>query len=705
MADTKVRGSEDEYGALYVGPPDEPDRYRIASEEGRGAQGVLWLAHARLAGGQETRVAVKQLISSSSINPDLWQEQYNLLAAIESVAIARVTSMFFGATEHRKNTYPVDHPRHDARTPYQVMSWAQGQNLNDWLMDNGATTRLSGRLRLLTAPASGLDALHGLDRTNAPLTGARWVAHGDVKPGNIVVSNGENPVVKLVDFGCTRIAQSPPTTMHTAQYSPPWIRVPGLAGTPVADRYALLCTLAHVILGTSPPAVYDSSGDAQYVDVAELIKALEAQLAERPALLDALAAQLTAEVPTSARPDNLAPISTLLAHLRDAATSTKLPVKTPTPAPAPSPVPVGLADAATTKLPEPPRTTPVPAPAPVRKPRLTADERWRRQQRRRRLKRTAAAAAVAAGLVAFGLGPGRPTVHSAILSLESLGKSDNTGTSASGSDGGSGVTSGAGSGTPATSAPTHTTVSQPGAPVVEHTTPPVVVPNLTSSTAAKTVSAGDIIQVAYSADRLGSGEHLLLQRSVDGGGWVTVKTLSDRSGRTSTQVPMGKKTYRVAAVDSTGKTLSSATAGTVYSFGTVPLQTLLSSHERTVTVGTSQFRYVFSGNAQSLFWNEGPDGNKAWDVTSSACRRITLDVAGTDAKGDGNAQNNETFLRITRENADAATVLVPMSTIQHLNASVTPGTSWAAVMGGSYFMYINGSASCWSTSGFTIPSF
>src|SRR5947208_2345846 len=77
------------------------------------------------------------------------------------------------------------------------------------------------------------------------------VAHGDVKPGNIVVP--DDGLAVLVDLGLMRIFDGTVIAGGTVPYAAPELFRDGAPSTPATDRFAFIATVTHAILGDTPP--------------------------------------------------------------------------------------------------------------------------------------------------------------------------------------------------------------------------------------------------------------------------------------------------------------------------------------------------------------------------------------------------------------------------------------------------------------------
>ena len=133
--------------------------------------------------------------------------------------------------------------------PFIVMELVEGRSLRDELRQEGRTSPP----RALELTAGVLDAL--------ACSHAAGIIHRDIKPGNVMLSNGRD--VKVADFGIARAvsdssgtATMAGTVIGTAQYlSPEQGR--GEAADVRSDLYSAGCLLYELLVG-EPPFVGDS---------------------------------------------------------------------------------------------------------------------------------------------------------------------------------------------------------------------------------------------------------------------------------------------------------------------------------------------------------------------------------------------------------------------------------------------------------------
>ncbi|MFC4564296.1 NPCBM/NEW2 domain-containing protein [Nocardiopsis mangrovi] len=236
---------------LFVGPDAQPDKYRLVRSVGHGGEATLYLAEVTLAGGTEP-VVVKVLDSEVAGTPEQfaelshrWNEQAELLRFINRLGVVGVREHFEGAPEHPRGGAG----RGAERCLYLVMNYVEGLDLRDWRAENPVDGPRAQRevLGYLEQVAEILDLLHSGRATPSK----RVVVHGDLSPGNIMISTEGQAT--LVDFGLSRIAARHMTAK-------PWF-TPGYAApeiftgeyTAATDRYAFGAIVFFALTGEEPP--------------------------------------------------------------------------------------------------------------------------------------------------------------------------------------------------------------------------------------------------------------------------------------------------------------------------------------------------------------------------------------------------------------------------------------------------------------------
>lgn len=272
---------------FWVGPQAAPDTYRLVTLLGGGGEGEVWQAVLPLSAGGRSTVAVKILHAGGVPDEEQrWEQFGNLLRSLSHPGLVRVTNVFTGPQMHRAT---LADPR--SRAGYVVMDHIEGPTLREWCDENPDATA-SRRLGMLRMVAAALDEMHSGVSTQVP------VAHGDVKPANVVVRDGGGTV--LVDLGLARLTDAVGVSGHSTPYAAPELRRPGTLATPEADRYAFAVTTAQVLTGQPPPTGADGWLDRPALE--SLLRASPVT-ARRPLLVRQILEALAA--PPEARPRQL----------------------------------------------------------------------------------------------------------------------------------------------------------------------------------------------------------------------------------------------------------------------------------------------------------------------------------------------------------------------------------------------------------------
>jgi serine/threonine protein kinase len=146
-------------------------------------------------------------------------------------------------------------------TAYFVMPFVESVALDELINERRAGNKpfAEEELRgLLERTLPALDHLH-----------QRGIYHRDIKPGNILITNGGIPV--LIDFGSARqrLGERSMTVIESPGYTPfEQLQSRGNVG-PWSDLYALAGTLCKAITGDAPPKVNDRIRRDPHVPLAQ----------------------------------------------------------------------------------------------------------------------------------------------------------------------------------------------------------------------------------------------------------------------------------------------------------------------------------------------------------------------------------------------------------------------------------------------------
>ncbi len=206
-------------------------RYRLKKCLGSGGMGVVWSA---VNEATERDVAIKFLPSDEEFTEEL---RVRLLR--EARACGRIVS------RHVVEMYDVGIT--DDGDPFLVMALLRGESLAA-VLERKKKLSVQEALRIVRGVARGLGAAHAVG-----------IAHRDLKPENIFLhqeASGEDPIVKLLDFGVSKIFGDTLTGIGVAVGSPAYMSPEQARGDRQLDHrtdaWALGVLLFELIAGVHP---------------------------------------------------------------------------------------------------------------------------------------------------------------------------------------------------------------------------------------------------------------------------------------------------------------------------------------------------------------------------------------------------------------------------------------------------------------------
>ena len=229
---------------LFVGPDGDEDLYELVMIVGGGGQGQVWKVQMRpdLDSHAVVHYAIKVIEAADDDEPEVdWIRRAKSLWNLDNPGLVRMFEPFVGVPMHYAGAAA---GKSGERVRYLVMELVDGVPLNEWLEDNPAAT-LSQRIGSLRMIAAALDMMHKPSAASGRLP----VAHGDVKPSNILVQ--PSGASKLVDFGLARVvgARGVPGVGSLPFLAPELLSSADGLPTPDSDRFSFAATLFTVADG------------------------------------------------------------------------------------------------------------------------------------------------------------------------------------------------------------------------------------------------------------------------------------------------------------------------------------------------------------------------------------------------------------------------------------------------------------------------
>lgn len=247
---------------LFVGPPDEPDRYRITKRitAARKAGEAILYRGAAVSDGQE--VAIKQLreqIPNVDWIRSTWMKSVKALEDARHPSLVKVIDGFSGDEPH-----PQRRASEKSTTTYLVMEYVFGDSYEIWAAKNPRD------LRPLRDVALALDYLHNHVKH----------VHGDVKPANIKVTHDDLvDTATLVDLTLLRPINERSTCVVDAKaYTETAVKLDE-PYQDVSDLHGFAATIFYGLVGHEPPtdgSKGPSGHDLAAIDVERTTAQLEA---------------------------------------------------------------------------------------------------------------------------------------------------------------------------------------------------------------------------------------------------------------------------------------------------------------------------------------------------------------------------------------------------------------------------------------------
>jgi eukaryotic-like serine/threonine-protein kinase len=199
------------------------DRFEVERIAGSGGMGVVYQAHDRVSGHA---VALKVLLERDQGPAERFAHEIELLSTLNHPHIVGYVS----------------HGTTDEGSPYLVMPWLEGMDLQERLRSGPLS--IAETLALARHVADALACLH-----------ARGLVHRDLKPSNLFLPDGTVGNVQLIDLGVARAS----VASHALTLSGVLIGTPGFIApeqargdreiAPAVDVFAFGCVLFECLTG------------------------------------------------------------------------------------------------------------------------------------------------------------------------------------------------------------------------------------------------------------------------------------------------------------------------------------------------------------------------------------------------------------------------------------------------------------------------
>jgi len=209
------------------------NQYRIEEKLGGGGMGTVYRCH---------DLTVQRTVALKALHPHLaGTSKWLLRFQQEARAIARL--------DHQ-NIVGVNQMMIHNGVPFIIMDYIKGPNLGDVLSIMGMLSP-QRTVKIMAQVADALAHAH-----------ENGVVHRDLKPSNIIIVEGSDDFVKILDFGIAKISdpQEPEAAVKLTQTgevfgSPAYMSPEQVMGKPIdgrSDQYSFGCVLYECLCGTPP---------------------------------------------------------------------------------------------------------------------------------------------------------------------------------------------------------------------------------------------------------------------------------------------------------------------------------------------------------------------------------------------------------------------------------------------------------------------
>ena len=200
-------------------------RYRILGQLGKGAMGLVFMAHDPVL---DRKVAIKQMTAEIADNEELRQRFY-----VEARAAARL---------NHPNIITIHELQESGGEIFMIMELLEGKSLASLIEARPVPLSLEATLDVMSQVCDGLDYAH-----------QRAIVHRDIKPANLFLT--PSGTVKVLDFGIARLGSLHMTATGALIGTPDYMAPEQIRGDEIdrrTDLWAVGAVLYQLLSGTKP---------------------------------------------------------------------------------------------------------------------------------------------------------------------------------------------------------------------------------------------------------------------------------------------------------------------------------------------------------------------------------------------------------------------------------------------------------------------
>lgn len=208
---------------------EQVGKYKILSELGKGAMGVVYMAEDPEIG----RIVAVKTLRSVYLGSDA--------AGQEALQRFKQEARSAGRLKHPNIVTIFETGRTESGSPFMAMEYVEGQSLESKL-SSGEPMEPLEVIHILAQVGSAIDYAHSHN-----------IIHRDIKPSNVIISSDFKP--HLLDFGVAKISDTSLTPAGTVVGTPSYMSPEQIRGETLdgaTDRFAFAVLAYEMLTGTRP---------------------------------------------------------------------------------------------------------------------------------------------------------------------------------------------------------------------------------------------------------------------------------------------------------------------------------------------------------------------------------------------------------------------------------------------------------------------